>query len=148
MGNNRIRAEGIKPFRTLLKNNKILTFLNISGNNIGKEGLDHILAGLENNTSLLSLKLSKNSLNGESMIDLFKVVKTTEIIELDISRNPLGNLKAQEYTNELKKWVQLKTLNISDCNLLHMGLDALFKSLSDKTLFLTNLIADKVKLCT
>lgn len=143
-GNNRIRAEGIKPFRTLLQNNLVLTFLNVSGNNIGKEGLNHILAGLKYNKTLLSLKLSKNSLSGESMIELFKVIKDTGISELDISRNPIGNLKAAEYTEELKCWEQLKTLNISDWSLSNVGMDSFFKNLSLQNMYLNVLIADKV----
>ncbi|CAI2379180.1 unnamed protein product [Moneuplotes crassus] len=140
---NRIRALGIKPFTSLLQNNKIMTFLNVSGNNIGKEGLDYIIQGLKHNRSLLSLKISKNSLSGECMTELFETIQHTAIIELDISGNPIGNLRAPEYTEELMMCTKIQSLNISDCNLTNHGLDCFFKNLSHKEGNLNTFIADK-----
>ena len=87
---NRMKSEGVKPLRLLLDQNKILTFLDISGNWIGKEGLNYIMQGLRENRSLLSLKISKNDIPGECLNDLFRTIKYTKISELDISGNPIG----------------------------------------------------------
>jgi Ran GTPase-activating protein (RanGAP) involved in mRNA processing and transport len=141
---NRLRADGMKPFKSLLKNNKVLTILDVSGNSIGKEGLEYILIGLKENTTLLSLKINKNNLAGDSLEGLFKAIKGTNIEELDISKNNIGNNGAIEHTGSLNECVKLKILNISDIGLTTIGLDAFFRQLSDKEVSLQTIICDHV----
>ena len=76
----------------LLEKNKILSFLDISGNAIGKEGLSYVMQGLRENKSLISLKISKNDIPGECLNDFFRTIKYTKISELDLSGNPIGIL--------------------------------------------------------
>jgi Ran GTPase-activating protein (RanGAP) involved in mRNA processing and transport len=153
---NRLRADGMKPFKSLLKINKVLTILNVSGNSIGKEGLEYILIGLKENTTLLVLKISKNNLAGDSIESLFKAIKDTNIEELDISKNNIGNTGAvehigavehtgaEEHTGSLSKCVKLRIINISDIGLTTIGLDVFFEQLSDKEISLQTIICDHV----
>ena len=46
MFKNKIGPNGVFPLWSLLMNNQVLTFLNISGCSIADEGLDHVIQGL------------------------------------------------------------------------------------------------------
>jgi len=105
---NRLTHEGIKNLDNVLKNNKYLQILNISGNSIKIDGLKIIISGLNNNSTLHSLNIGNNNLDFKAM-ELFGnnyditnfnnqffnlTVNSdlrTKLVELDLSENPIGN---------------------------------------------------------
>jgi len=46
MFKNKLGPEGVFPLRSLLMNNFVLSFLNISGCSLADEGIEHICSGL------------------------------------------------------------------------------------------------------
>jgi Ran GTPase-activating protein (RanGAP) involved in mRNA processing and transport len=90
---NHLGERGVKKLMNVLKTNKILTILNLSGNGIKVEGLSYITEGLSKNNTLLSLKISQNEIIGspQSFACLKSLIIESKLIELDISDNPLGN---------------------------------------------------------
>jgi len=105
---NRLTHEGIKNLDNVLKNNKYLEILNISGNSIKIDGLKIILSGLNNNSTLHSLNIGNNNLDFKA-IELFgnnyditnfnnqffnltvNPDLSTKLVEIDLSENPIGN---------------------------------------------------------
>ena len=55
---NMIGPPGVAPLAEILRFNKFLTFLDVSGNTIANEGLASICTGLEGNESIKVLKVS------------------------------------------------------------------------------------------
>ena len=90
---NHITSKGMKNIVSVLKNNKILSILNVGGNGIRAEGLMYIAEGIAGNTTLLSLKVQQNEIQGNPAI--LKCLRTilieSRVKELDLSDNPLGN---------------------------------------------------------
>lgn len=75
----------------VLKTNKVLTFLNISGNAIGNEGLLSLVSGLKGNKILEFLGIANNDISFNGIQALMEVIPSTIIKDLDISMNPLNN---------------------------------------------------------
>jgi hypothetical protein len=82
MFKNKIGPNGVFPLRSLLYNNQVLTFLNISGCSITDEGLDHVIAGLLNNQGLKYLNITKNEITMNGFYAIFKAIKHCKIKEL------------------------------------------------------------------
>jgi hypothetical protein len=58
MRRNKVGPQGIEPFRHILKFNKFLTILNLSGNCIGNQGLEYLFEGLVGNEYVKVLKIA------------------------------------------------------------------------------------------
>ena len=67
---NRLTDQGIKNLDKVLKKNKYLEILNISGNSIKIQGLNIIIRGINNNMTLHTLNIGNNDLDSKS-IELF-----------------------------------------------------------------------------
>ena len=93
---NRITARGMKWVTPMLKHNKTLSIIDLSGNAI-KEGLAFIAEGIIGNVTIMSLKIGYNEIQGnaETLKYLKAILLHSKIIELDISGNPLGNKCAE-----------------------------------------------------
>ena len=81
--------------------------------------------GLRDSKTLFYLNVAKNDLTASGMEAFAKVLVTTEIIELDVSFNPLGNAGITELTGALtdryrktgtRTFRNLNKLNISECS--------------------------------
>jgi Ran GTPase-activating protein (RanGAP) involved in mRNA processing and transport len=97
MNKNRIAAKGMKWIVPMLKHNKILSIIDLSGNTIKTEGLAFIAEGMVKNVTLMSLKVGYNEIQGnpETLKYLKAILLHSKLIELDISGNPLGNKCAE-----------------------------------------------------
>ena len=88
--------EGITGLEGVLKNNKLLEFLNISGNSLRSEGLRVILNGISNNSTLHVLNISNNEIDSTGMKCLKSyinkgLITQTRLYEIDLSENSIGN---------------------------------------------------------
>lgn len=90
---NRITAKGVKWIVPVLKCNKVLSILDLSGNSIKSEGLVYIAEGIVGNVTLMSLKIAYNEIQGctETLKCLKAILLQSKVIELDLSENPIGN---------------------------------------------------------
>ena len=64
MNRNRIGVQACKDLHNLLRDNKILSYLNIADNRIGNEGLTRIAPSLTLQSPLVVLNLANNELEG------------------------------------------------------------------------------------
>lgn len=62
MRRNKVGPQGIESFKEILKFNKLLTCIDISGNCIGNEGIGYLCEGLKGNQYILSLKIAQNDI--------------------------------------------------------------------------------------
>ena len=90
---NRIGALGLRRAVDVLRTNKILSILNLSGNGIRLEGLLYLAEGLAGNHTLLSLKIALNEIQGspQCVQALKTIILDSKLRELDLNDNPLGN---------------------------------------------------------
>jgi len=114
----------------VLKNNRFLEFLNISGNSIRSEGVKIILNGLSSNHTLHVLNLSNNEIDSSGMKHMKNycekgLIAQTKLNDIDLSENPIGNevynkvnVKGIEYLGNIINHSMLSTLkklNLSSC---------------------------------
>ena len=130
---NRLCAEGGESLSKILSGNKILTYLNISGTSLGPEGLNYLLKGLDNNLSLTSLNLSNNNLGNKIIEKFSQIIVTTDIHELFIANNKIGN-DGCEYLGLMlsggyEGYCTLLKLDISDNDISTKGLSLLFDAI-------------------
>lgn len=92
MRRNKVGPQAIESFKEILKFNKILTFIDISGNCIGNEGLEFLCEGLKQNKTILSLKIAQNDITSSGCEILRESLIGSKIQHLDISWNKIGNV--------------------------------------------------------
>ena len=126
---NRLCTEGGESLSKLLSVNRILAFLNISGTSLGPEGLSFLLNGLENNESLISLNLSNNCLGSRIIEKLSQVLFSTNIKELLIASNKIGNEGCKYLGLMLSEYQMLIKLDISDNEISTKGLSLLLDAI-------------------
>ena len=124
---NRICSEGCKYLTNLLKENKFLNELNLSGNSIKNEGLKYIFEGLNNNFSLSILILGNNEID-EKGIANFNIIQKCNLIKLDLKENSIKNigLKILGKCLTSSTLMTLKQLNISSCKITFEGIKTFF----------------------
>lgn len=64
---NRLSHEGMRLMEEVLKVNKLLEYLYLSGNSIKNEGLKYILLGLKENKTLNTLHIAHNEINSQGI---------------------------------------------------------------------------------
>lgn len=89
MHRNRIGPKGCIALKDMLKVNRILSMLNIAGNNITAEGLKYLIEGLTGNDVVLSLNLSDNNLPASCIYSLMPVLLQGGVKELILRQNEL-----------------------------------------------------------
>ncbi|CAG9312143.1 unnamed protein product [Blepharisma stoltei] len=130
---NRLGIEGAQALGIVLKSNRILEFLNLSGISIGLEGVQYIAEGLNENKSLVSLNLANNNLDWQCMELLTKTLVTTNVRELNVSSNRIGSDGA-EYLSLMiigayEGSCPLIKLDASSCEIGTKGAAKIFESL-------------------
>ena len=88
---NRIGANACYDLRDFLKENKIISSLNIADNRIGNEGLSVVAQALDKHCVLIIFNLSNNDLEGVQAIDCISsyLSRTKNLLELNLSNNKL-----------------------------------------------------------
>ena len=130
---NRIGVRGAEPLRELLTVNPILAFLNIQGTSLSYEGVITLSRGLMGNKILISLNLSSNNLGARCMEALTKAVSNTNLQELYLASNKLGNdgcdYLADLISGSFDTPCPLKKLDISKNDIVGKGGQKLFNAL-------------------
>jgi len=99
---NKLGAKGLKKIVPVLRNNKVLAIINITGNAIRAEGLAYIAEGIVGNSTLTSLRIGHNEIQGNGVIKSIKtILLDSKLKELDLSDNPLKSLCIEEISNIL-----------------------------------------------
>jgi Ran GTPase-activating protein (RanGAP) involved in mRNA processing and transport len=133
MFRNRIDARGLRGIEDVLQINKTLQFLNLSGSGIGYEGCRILARGLEDNESLLSLDISNNELGPNIALPLAKSLITSQVIELNIAGNKLGDPGALNlfymFSTGAPRNAVIQNLDISSNNISTMGVSRIFDAL-------------------
>jgi Ran GTPase-activating protein (RanGAP) involved in mRNA processing and transport len=76
---NRIGYQGAEVLAKLLRNQKFLQILNITGNSIGDRGFKALCDILPHNDTLISLNVEKNQITQSGVIHLAKLYKSKKI---------------------------------------------------------------------
>ncbi|CAI2381925.1 unnamed protein product [Moneuplotes crassus] len=137
---NRIRAKGCIGLNHLLKKNKIISMLNLSGNNIGKEGVKIFLKDLDPvDMNLVYLNLTNNDLGFDCIRDLRPLFESPALSELRLSNNKLDDSTAEAISSYFYKEIcKMKKIDLSCNNITSKGACILFRSLKQNR-FLTHL---------
>lgn len=88
---NKVGYKGVPYIVTLLQLSKFLQFLDLKGNLLSDSGIQTLCDGLFENKMLIGLSLSSNDITSYGVDRLKDTLITTELQELDMSSNPLGN---------------------------------------------------------
>jgi len=88
---NKVGHKGIPDLVNLLKLSHFFQYLDLKGNVLSDTGIEILCSGLMNNKILLSLNLGNNDITSSGIEELKQALLTTDLKELDISGNPLGN---------------------------------------------------------
>ena len=91
LNRNRLCAYGAEPFATILKQNALLSMLNLAGTSLGVEGIVYIAEGLYENSSVVYLNVANNTIGARGAEILAKVAAKSKLIELNLSGNRIGN---------------------------------------------------------
>ncbi|OMJ89285.1 hypothetical protein SteCoe_8582 [Stentor coeruleus] len=124
--------EGGESLMKILATNKIISYLNVSGTSLGPEGLNLLLKGLESNVTLSSLNLAGNFFGSKPIEKLAITIVGTDIRELNISNNKIGN-EGCEYLSLMLSgnydgYCTITKLDISDNEITTKGLGSLLAS--------------------
>ena len=134
---NRLCTEGAESLQRLLAFNKVLLYLNVSGTSLGPEGCLLMIKGLESNLTLISLNLSSNGLGSKIIEKLAYAVVGTELKELFIANNKIGNegcdFLGLMLSGGYDGFCMLNKLDISDNEITIKGLSVLLAAIRINT---------------
>ena len=129
LNKNKLATTGTAPLREVLKNNSFLIFLSLSDCQIGPEGLGFISEGLITNKVLEHLNLARNFLTSKSLKNFFHSIKNSNISELVLSHNKIGNDGAKtigKFFTEHYRTIRIKSLSIDNNEITHKGANQFF----------------------
>ena len=129
---NRLSSQGAISLGKAIKENNILQFLSLSGTCLG-DGIDCLAEGLKNNRSLVYLNISNNNLIGRHMELLSKAIIKTELKELNLADNKIGDEGSEFLSNMMigayEACCPLIKLNLSNNDIGFKGGGKVFHSL-------------------
>ena len=127
---NYIDDKGATALANILNSMTALTTLDISSNQIGMEGATALANALENNNTLTTLIIKINNIKTTGVKDLANILNSmTALTTLDISSNQIGMEGAKELANALENNNTLTTLIIKNNNIKNQGAKDLAKAL-------------------
>lgn len=116
----------------MFKENQILSFFDISNNQISDDGMEFLVKALKNNQHIHSLNLENCDITEKSE-DSFKLLFPTMIAlkEFNISKNTIRNKGATALVETLleDKNCNIQHLNLSTCGLKIKAMQRIFKAL-------------------
>ncbi|CDW82527.1 UNKNOWN [Stylonychia lemnae] len=130
-GRNRIGSKGlIKLQQLLIMPNTMLSHIFLAGNYIGNQGLQLLASGLKTNDRVMALDLSNNEITGCQGADgLYEILtnESNQILELIISKNPLGNNGVEKFSGALRHdKCKLSCLIMTQCDFNQLGARLLY----------------------
>lgn len=128
---NRIGSNGCKSLNKLLKENKILSMINIADNSIGNEGLKIMLNNVDpTQSNIVYLNLSNNDLSQGCIDVLSNLLKSSNLFEIRLSENKLTDNSAYDLGYYFYRgFCHLAKLDMSCNNLTSNGASMLFQAL-------------------
>ena len=137
---NRIGTSGWKGLNRLLKENKIISMIDISDNAIGNDGIRYMLNEIDpSNSSIVYINLSNNELSQGWISELSSLLKSTNLYEIKLANNNLSDKTAQELgVYFYRGYCHLSKLDLSYNKLTSVGWSFLFQALKLNP-FLTHL---------
>lgn len=136
LNKNKLGTIGSAPLREVLKNNLFLIFLSLTDCQIGPEGLGYISEGLISNRVLECLNLSHNFLTSKSLKNFFYSIKNSNITELVLSHNKIGNEGAKiigKFFTEHFRTIKIKSLSLDNNEITHKGANQFFTGIVQNT---------------
>jgi len=88
---NRISRKSSSKIIEFLATTQVLQFLNVRNTFLQDQGLICLCEGLTQNRSLIMLDISKNDLTASSMRALNKALMNSQLVQLIIKQNAIGN---------------------------------------------------------
>ena len=123
-----INETTVNDMTTFLSNNLDLVHLDISFSLL-TSGAIKLIRSLQNRPLLKVLKLSNCKITHTAAEELACVIKTTSLVELDVSNNPLLAGGIILISRALKNLKSLQILNISNCGITNKAADDLMSAL-------------------
>lgn len=127
---NRLSCKGAASLEVLLRN-PILAFLNLAGTLLGPEDLPLLTKALLGNQTLLSLNISENHFGHKHVKKFLSAVSSTNLKELDISGNKLGNEGAERLGALLSSRCKLTHLSVARNGISALGAYCVFSALKN-----------------
>ncbi|KAF9952250.1 hypothetical protein BGZ70_000672 [Mortierella alpina] len=144
-----IESSEVQALSETLRNNSILTTLNLYGNSIGANGAQALSEALKTNSTLTTLDLYGNSIGDDGVRALSEALKTNlTLTTLDLYGNSIGDDGAQALSEALKTNSTLTTLTLTRNTIGASGAQALSEALKTNSTLTTlilecNSIGDK-----
>jgi Ran GTPase-activating protein (RanGAP) involved in mRNA processing and transport len=132
LNKNKLGTFGAAPLREVLQFNKFLMFLVLPDCQIGSEGLSFIGEGLISNKTLQHLNLANNLLRGRSMRNFFYSLKDSNLVELVLSNNKLGNEGAEaigDFFLLFYRYSKIRSLSLDSNEIGQIGSNKLLSGL-------------------
>jgi Ran GTPase-activating protein (RanGAP) involved in mRNA processing and transport len=130
---NRVGTQGAKGVACLLQSSPVITYINLSNTSLTTKGLNFIVEALEKNLSLSSLNISYNHFSNKVMEKLANSIVSSNLSELAIAGNRIGNYGLQVVSKMLKGgydgFALIEKLDVSDNEIDSQGLKSLFQAL-------------------
>ncbi|KAL1518277.1 hypothetical protein ABEB36_001921 [Hypothenemus hampei] len=132
-----LSAKGVNHIANALCSNTTnfnsLTFLNLSGNSL-KDDIGHLHNFLSQSNSLQHLDISSTDVILENLFGALVKGCTTNMVHLNVSKNPFSSKKSKEAPISLKQFfsstLNLKYLNVAHCKLPQEALKNLLLGLA------------------
>ena len=128
---------------SILMQNKTVTKLNLSSNQIGDDGIKKIANALGVNNTLQNLDVSKNGIGNQGVESLANALIVNKTLKnLNVSNNKIGDQGVESLANALKENQTLTSIDLGSNLIGDVGAGALVEALPDndtlKTLILTD----------
>ena len=129
---NAIATEGATALAEMLKENRTLQQLDVSGNSIGQGGATALAEMLKENRTLQQLDVSGNSIGQGGATALAEMLKENRTLQqLDVSGNSIGQGGATALAEMLKENGTLQQLDVSGNSIGQGGATALAEMLKE-----------------
>ena len=128
VGKHLINETTVNDMTTILSNNPDLVHLDLSFSLL-TSGAIKLIRSLQNRPLLKVLKLSNCKIAHTAAEELACVIKTTSLVELDVSHNSLLAIGIILISRALKDLKSLQILNISNCDITNKAVDYLMSAL-------------------
>lgn len=140
---NKIGSKGAQYLINYLQTSEYLQFLDLRSNLLCDNGILCVADALANNKILISLNIACNDITAFGVDKLKDSLLTSNLKELDISSNPLGNSGIDHLAKYLSHQdCSLKKLNVKECKYHWQANQNLFYSFK-KNASLNAIIADR-----
>lgn len=134
---NRLADKGCEQVAVLLRENPVLTHLNLAGTAVGAEGLVHLTNGLRGNRSLLTLNIANNGLVGKTIEAFARVISSTRLKVLNLAENRLGVAGCDSISRMFQGYCPLHSIDLSKNEITQAGAAKVYSALARNSMLKT-----------